>query len=181
MVSDVIRHRFAAIFQSLDRNRDGLIDGTDFEVVVTSLVESRGLEPGSPEANEIRDKINPYWEGLRDLGDADGDGRVTLEEFVSSMTALAGSQEGLAQVGLAVAEQMITAMDADGDGRLDRKEYHDMMGAWGASEAEMDIVFNHMDSDGDGYVSREELMHSVRGFFQDESPAPHLWSPTEDG
>lgn len=181
MVSDVIRQRFEGIFQSLDRNGDGFIDETDYEVVIAALAERRGVEPGSPEASAIRDKMKAGWEAVRDLADADGDGRVTLEEFVSSLATLGESEEGLERVALAIAEQMITAMDSDGDGRLDRNEYHDMMGAWGAPEDRMDASFSHMDTDGDGYVSRDELMRSVRGFFQEATPGTHLWGATEDG
>ncbi len=176
MVSDTSRQRFGAVFQSLDRNGDGFVDGNDYELVVASLAQRRNLQPGSPEHDDIRTKVMHGWEGLRELGDTDGDGQVTREEFVESLATLAESPEGFDRIGLSIADQMITAMDADGDGRLDLEEFTGMMGAWGAASDRAEAQFGHIDTDGDGFVTRDELLASMRRFFLDEDPnAPHVY------
>ena len=133
MVSKVMEQRFDELFQSLDTNGDGFIDVSDFEAVLTGLAARRGFEPGQPEYDGMRMQIMGGWERLRELGDADGDGRVTREEFVQSYSKMSETPEGMEQTGLEIAEQMIVANDSDGDGRLNFEEYQGMMGAWGAS------------------------------------------------
>ena len=88
MVSDTSRQRFGAVFQSLDRNGDGFVDGDDFALVVASLAQRRNLQPGSPEHDDIWTKVMHGWDGLRELGDADGDGRVTRDEYVEAQAHL---------------------------------------------------------------------------------------------
>jgi len=176
MVSDVGRRRFGALFLSLDRDGNGFVDGNDHELVVASIAQQRNLTPGSPEHDDLRAKVMHGWEGLRELADTDGDGRVTQEEYVESLAALAESPEGLDRIGLSIADQMITAMDADGDGRLDLDEFMSMAGAWGAAAEKAEALFRHIDTNGDGFLTRDELLASMRRFFLDEDPdAPHLF------
>ena len=176
MVSDASRQRFGALFQSLDRNGDGFVDGDDYELVIATLAQRRGLQAGSPGHDDLRTKVMHGWEGLRELGDADGDGRVTRSEYVDAMSALADSPDGLDRIGRSIADQMITASDADGDGRLDLDEFTDMMGAWGAAGDRAEALFRHIDANGDGFLSRDELLASMRRFFLDDDPnAPHLY------
>lgn len=180
MVSVARQQRFGALFGSLDRNGDGYIDGSDYEGVVAMLARRRDLQPGAPDYDAMRSTILGGWDAVRELGDADGDGRVTRDEFVACLDTLAGSPEGLDRVAISVADHMITAMDADGDGRLDLDEYKGMMAAWGAPADRAEVMFGVNDTDGDGYVTREELLASVRGFFYDEDPAaPHLYGTPE--
>jgi len=171
MASDVSRQRFGELFQSLDRNGDGFVDGDDYEVVVQSLAQRRNLQPGSPELEDVRAKVMHGWEGLRELGDVDGDGRVTRDEFVESLAALAETSEGIDRIGLSIADQLITAMDVDGDGRLDLEEFVDMMVVFGAAADRVEAQFRHIDADSDGFVTRDELLASMRRFFLDEDPS----------
>ena len=168
MASDVIGQRFAGLFQAMDTNGDGLLEAADFEAVAETMGRRCGLELGSDDYGVLRNRILGTWEAVREVGDIDGDGKVTRDEWVESLTSLGGTPEGLQRAAIASAEAQILAMDQDGDGQLDRKEYCAMMGAWGASDEALDTQFDYLDQDHDGYVSREEMLAGVREFWYDE-------------
>ena len=181
MESNAIEQRLAGLFQALDTNGDGLIDANDYQTVLGALAEKRSLQPGADDYEALRSSMAGGWDTIRGIGDTDGDGRVTQEEFVEAIATLSQSPEGLERIALATAEQMIDSMDTDGDGRLNREEYAEMMGSWGATAEGMDAAFDHIDTDGDGYVTRDELLASVREFLHGDSPSlSQLWVGTND-
>lgn len=164
------------MFDGLDTNGDGLIDERDYDAVVSMLAARRSLQPETPEYNAVRTKVMAGWEAVRSVSDEDGDGHVTRDEFVRSLTKLSQTDEGLDRLALAIADEMITVMDHDADGRLDLEDFSHMMAAWGAPPERMGDRFRHLDTDGDGYLSREELLASARAFFRIEGQdVPQLW------
>ncbi len=174
----------AATFQSLDKNGDGIIAREDFGSSAEGAAKPPAEEPRSgdePEDRPVRkpEGTGPAGRGQAKMGefDADGDGRISLDEFLAQKKkefargdkngdgfldadeireALRSSEAG-SGAGAAAgkdggrAREHFKEMDADGDGAVSREE-------WKGPE----MMFDRVDADGDGKVTTEELQ-KMRG------------------
>lgn len=152
----ITRTEFTAVretlFGPIDRNDDGVLGRDEFVL--------RGADPG-PTYSAREEQLRTFREHQFAALDADGDGRVTREEYEAFGTA------------------QFDGLDTDGDGRLDAGEFlafrPGQAGPGGGSPLfsamdrnadgvitpdEMDAArtdaFNQLDTDGDGVVVMEE-------------------------
>ncbi|MEV7525397.1 EF-hand domain-containing protein [Streptomyces sp. NPDC091371] len=105
--------------------------------------------------------------------DVDGDGVISMPEYVSRPTRLAQAlgldvEEPAVMAAITAHEQLYAAMDADGDGRVTFEEYANWAGADTfdtSCRPALGSLFDLADADGDGHLDREEftLLRSALG------------------
>jgi collagen type III alpha len=124
-----------ALFERLDRNRDGLIARGDID------------------ADKMR-----LFERLLRRGDENGDERLTLEEFTEGLNppepprTFSPRRDGMAGLGGDLQPQQFFAqMDRNGDGRIVRDE----------APPRLRQNFDRADADGDGGLDRREFFRAV--------------------
>ncbi|MFF9194320.1 EF-hand domain-containing protein [Streptomyces sp. NPDC014779] len=165
-------------FDHLDRDGDGALTEVDHHLMGRSVARGLGYEENSPEEQSIVDAYLRIWHEVHVPLDADGDGRITREEFVASTSALAGDP-ALADAALGgLADRIVTIADRDGDDRIDVDEYTAFIRghAPGLSETEVHEAFRHLDRDGDGTLTRAEVRTAVIEYFTSPDPnAPGNW------
>ena len=131
---EVLRSQAAAAFEKADADQDGLVSAAEFAAVDDGR-ERRGQRRGPGPGH--RGKGYGF-----DLGDANGDGQLSREEFEALPAARRAAQ----------AQRKFERLDADGDGGLSPSEF--------PSLANRLIGF---DADGDGILTREEVRRGRRG------------------
>merc|ERR1712088_312785 len=96
------------------------------------------------------------------VADKDGDGEVSLSEFVDLLSTSTSSGDGpMAKFLKYCIGQAFRIMDADQDGSISFAELSISLRAAGFSDQEIQTVFALADHDRDGEVSLQELQSSL--------------------
>ncbi len=165
-------------FDYLDRDGNGVLTEADHVLMGQGVAHGLGHGPGSPEEHAVIDAYLRIWRDLHLPMDADGDGRISREEFIASTSALADDAVRADEVLGGLAERIADLADRDGDGELDLEEYTAFIRgqAPGLSPEEVGEAFGHLDRDGDGRLTRAELRAAVIEYFTSPDPAaPGNW------
>lgn len=96
--------------------------------------------------------------------DANGDGVMTYEEYVSWVDA--DKFDNICQYALGA---LFDLADADQDGTLDRPQFTTLRQALGNQADNADAAFDALDSDGDGRISRAQYLASIRAYVTGDS------------
>ncbi|MFD8756318.1 oxygenase MpaB family protein [Kitasatospora sp. NPDC059577] len=148
----------------LDQTGDGFVTVHDLRAMAHNVCWQLELD----EAGEARvhEAFEGWWDQLRAAMDANGDGKVSREEFVAA-TAAGLDRDGtyLEQGLLPALRAVFTAADTDGSGFLEFDEYQAVFGGPRVHPAELSHGFRQLDTDGDGRITREEFLHGFTEFF----------------
>ncbi|WUH92546.1 oxygenase MpaB family protein [Streptomyces sp. NBC_00433] len=99
----------------LDQTGDGFLSWPDLAAMARELCSRLDLD--EPAETRLYTAFADWWRELQTALDADGDGRVSKEEYAAAVPSLAGPAL------IRVAEVLFDATDADGDQSIDAGEY----------------------------------------------------------
>ncbi|MEU9076266.1 EF-hand domain-containing protein [Kitasatospora sp. NPDC004745] len=160
----------------LDQTGDGFITVHDLRAMAHNVCWQLELDDEG-EARVYR-AFDGWWEQLRSAMDANGDGRVSREEFVAATVAGCDRDPAYLEQGLLPALRAVfAAADTDGSGFLEADEYRVVFGGPRVHPAELSHGFRQLDADGDGRITREEFLHGFTEFFTaraDSTPGTQL-------
>lgn len=162
------------LFDTLDRNRSGALDWDDFERVVEAVRDERGLSTTHPRVRALFAAMHDFWDELAARVDRDGDGNVTLDEWLSFHDGLALEVKELGRVplwALGMLQAIHAVLDIDGDGHVTLDEYAQWLRAVGSTHDPAE-AFRHIDTNGDGYLAFDEMEQLYAQWVCDESEAP---------
>ncbi|MFI9360041.1 oxygenase MpaB family protein [Kitasatospora sp. NPDC053057] len=148
----------------LDQTGDGFITVHDLRAMAHNVCWQLELD----EAAEARvyAAFDGWWEQLRAAMDANGDGKVSREEFTAATLAGLDRDEAYLEQGLLPALRAVfVAADTDGSGFLEFDEYRAVFGGPRVHPAELSHGFRQLDTDGDGRITVEEFLSGFTEFF----------------
>jgi Ca2+-binding EF-hand superfamily protein len=164
------KRKLARMFAVLDIDRDGYLDRDDYVARVQRLAEVCGWAEDAPEYVRSLGFANDEWESLAESADGDGDGRVSLEEYLQYGDDFLDDRQAVQSYARGDAQLLFDAMDSDGDGRITVAEYRRYLEVCGADASGADSFFAHADLDEDGRISRREMAHAIEEFLLSEDP-----------
>ncbi|MDQ1031676.1 hypothetical protein QF035_009258 [Streptomyces umbrinus] len=117
MLGQVQKTNMDRVFDTLDVTRDGVVGADDFQITAQRM---RSLRPNiDPQVlAEIEETFTAWWETIRDAADADGDGQITREEFVTASARGLEKDPAYVDKMVKVSEVTFRAADEEGDGQL---------------------------------------------------------------
>jgi Ca2+-binding EF-hand superfamily protein len=175
MLSDLRQKKLAAGFRELDVDDDGLLGTEDVDMLVRNHGDAYGFASGTPEYTELADRTLAVWEQLRQF-DSDGDGRVSLAEYVAGFEAFLERREEFAAAMTALVDAFYLLADRDRTGYVSEEELVRHFRAWNHTEDQARAAFRRLDRSGRGAISKAEWMQNVDEFYYSEDPAaPGNW------
>jgi len=169
MVSELRRKKLTKVFNTLDHDGSGVLTKADLELSAEATAKIRGYQSGSSEYASIYDKtVTKQWDDLGKM-DSDGDGKVTLDEFIAYYDKPASDPTVNELIALG-GETLFEMGDSDGDGEIGLPEFKKMNLAWQSDEAQAEQTFTKLDQNGDGSLSKEEFLAHVKDYFFSDDP-----------
>lgn len=176
MLSDLRRRKLTVRFNLIDTDRNGYIDEQDCMRAAERVCQTFNVPPGSAQAERLRSGYVNLWQNLKGSSDADGNQRVTLEEFLTSQEAMLSREGGYDGVIESIAQSLLDTSDKDGDGQLSHEEFRTLLQSYGLSAEQATDMIRRIDRDDSGHLSRAEILQAVREFHTSEDPeAPGNW------
>ncbi|AWL41674.1 MULTISPECIES: EF-hand domain-containing protein [Streptomyces] len=179
MTHAVKGQKFGTLFTWFDQDGDGQLTHDDMRGTAAAFAEVAAWGDEADLA-AMRDAFGRWWRLLLTHGDADGDGRVSRQEFITVMEREVTSPEHFEGAVMAIIDALMNALDTDRDGVLSRDEYVRMYDALGIPPQRSGEAFTRLDLDGNGVISREEFRSAVSDFYlstDPDAPGSHLLGP----
>lgn len=160
MLSEYHRKKLLHHFRCLDADRSNFIGQEDAEIFASRFAQLRNAEPGSEMHKEILSKWLHIWENFWSKADADGDGKVSPEEFCQ------GIEEAVANPDYEdpLIEILFDIVDLDGDGQISAEEHRLFFSAFEMDAETSAFVFSKLDTDRDA-ASANQSLFLLRGSF----------------
>lgn len=181
MLSEDQKRKLQGQFRFLDADGNGDLEAADFKRVATELARSQGLEPGTDAFSDLERRYTALWNALAWECDANRDGKVTLEEWITYHDKL--MQSDLAKRVAnpkyhspfeANARFLFDLLDANRDGKVSRQEYCSFCAAHSIPAEKAEQAFARIAPGGELY--REELVDMVLEFyFSDDLKTAGSW------
>ncbi|MGW0394683.1 aldehyde dehydrogenase family protein [Streptomyces sp. NPDC003042] len=162
----LLHQKFDVCFGHLDADGNGSVDREDLLTLGAQLLAKFGESATSPKGTLLMDGLARFWDALSTAADADGDKRLTPEEYRNGMTgAFITSAAGFDQAFRPLTEAICGLLDTDGDGEVDEKEFLAWQEVFRTSETNREAAFRHLDADGSGKLSVNELLAAQRQYY----------------
>ena len=180
MLSEFRRRKIASGFKDLDVNGDGQVESSDIDLLVRNHGEAYGLEPGSEEYEELSNRTWAIWDQLQRF-DTDGDGAVSLAEYVAGWDAFLEQREAFMANMDKLVDSFFAIADRDDDGLITEDELALHYRAWRHPEAKIHEAFGKLDRQGQGGISKADWMATLEEYYYSEDPTvPGNWLPPFD-
>jgi Ca2+-binding EF-hand superfamily protein len=175
MLSEFRRRKVSAGFKELDVDGDGQVGTGDIEMLVKNHGDAYGYTPNTPEYDALERRTMEAWTQLKQF-DSDGDGFVSLSEYVAGFDAFLSQREEFMQDMAALVDAFYELADRDNDGRITEEELVRHFRAWGYTEQQARVAFPKLDRNSTGSIAKAEWMANLEEYYFSEDPAaPGNW------
>ncbi|MEV7323920.1 EF-hand domain-containing protein [Streptomyces sp. NPDC093970] len=166
MASEFQRDKLRAMFDAFDADGNGYLEEADFVALAVRWGRLPRVRAESELALRVESVMRGWWRHLSETVDADGDGRIDLDDLLDMVDVLPSIPEAVT----ATADTVFDAVDENGDGRIGRDEHKRLIDTWHGRPVETGDVFDRLDQDGDGYLGRPEFADLWTQFWTSDDP-----------
>ncbi|XP_068617956.1 sarcoplasmic calcium-binding proteins II, V, VI, and VII-like [Battus philenor] len=165
MISDYRKQKLLHLFNVFfDTDSSGSVEKNDFELAASNIAKARGWRVGGDKYKDILDSLLKIWDGLQNSADADKDGKVTAEEWVSMWENFSDDPTASADWQKQFCRVMFQLEDAGGDGSIDREEFASVFESFGLIKEDAEAAFTVI-SNGETTVSWERFQDLWNQYF----------------
>lgn len=172
-MSDFILRKNVILFYQHDIDKDGLVERADFVEGAKKAAAVLGLEDYQSLVAAYEGIWSAYWSHA----DSNGDGVVSLMEWLSAQQAMAGQDpQALRAAHNQTINVLFRTIDASGDGVITPLEYRAWVSGWLTNSSDADAAFHRIDTDEDGRISVDEMADLLWDYHTSTDPsAPGNW------
>lgn len=170
MVSDLRKKKYTHVFNVfLDSDKSGSVEKSDFALTAKNIAKKRGYNPGEPVYESIKEMLGKIWEGMIKDADANGDGVVTLDEWIRLWDEYAKNPAAAKEWQKLYAKCLFKMADDAGDGKIDADEFATVCECFGLDANESKEAFKKL-SGGKAEIGWEDYEKLVREYFSTDDP-----------
>lgn len=167
----VLDRKIDVCFGHIDADGNGSLDREDLFTLGARLLAGFGEAPTSPKGTRLMNGMVTFWDAVVAASDADGDGRLTPEEYRTGMKgAFITSEEGFSRAFRPMLEAVCGLLDTDGDGEVDEEEFQVWQEVFRTAPQDRAAAFRTLDTDGSGKLSVDELLAAMHEFYTSPDP-----------
>jgi Ca2+-binding EF-hand superfamily protein len=175
VLSDFRKRKVSAGFSELDVDGDGYVGSSDIEMLVKNHGDAYGYSENTPEYEDLARRTRDVWTQLKQF-DSDGDGRVSLAEYVAGFDAFLSQRDEFMSGMTALVDAFYQLADRDEDGLIGEEELIRHFRAWRHTEEQAKEAFRRLDRSSNGTISKAEWMANLEEFYYSEDPdVPGNW------
>jgi Ca2+-binding EF-hand superfamily protein len=175
MLSEFRKRKVSAGFSELDVDGDGYVGSNDIEQLVKNHGDAYGYSADTPEYAALERRTMDVWTQLKQF-DSDGDGRVSLAEYVAGFDAFMASRDTFMSGMAALVDAFYLMADRDHDGKIGEDELVRHFRSWGHTEQQAHEAFLRLDRGATGTISTAEWLQNLEEYYFSEDPAaPGNW------
>lgn len=181
-LSDFQTKKMTHLFHLYDVDNDGTIGASDYQRRITNVAAHRDFAEGTNDYNTLKTTVMGEWDKLQLYSDTDGDGKVTLLEFLEFADYTIADAGLWFETAVEAAEFVIESCDVDGDGKINLQEYGIFFKGYNMSDEDIKTAFENLDSDGDGLITTDEFTKAFDRFGQSDNPddpSNYIFGPIE--
>ncbi|CAG9788967.1 unnamed protein product [Diatraea saccharalis] len=168
MVSDFRKKKLVHVFTAFfDTNKSGSIDKKDFVLAIEKTAKLRGWKEGDVTYKLLQETLMAVWEGIQSSADADKDGQVTLDEWISMWDNFSKNPAKAADWQRLYAKCIFQLEDSSNDGAIDSEEFSSVYASLGLDKVEATAAFGKM-AQGKDKVNWEEFEKLWNEYFASE-------------
>ena len=163
------------MFELLDVDGNGVLEYDDFRMVVDVMCDERGWSRGHRRRLGLVRANKRLWQMMSNHFDADGDGEVSLVEWLNFHFEafvrdpdIEGVDRDLSSALNATAKFFCDMLDSDGDSKVSEEDYVLFCEAYHVPESEARESFRQFDSNGDGILQIGEVEVLIKEFYLSE-------------
>ena len=176
-VSNLQKDKFLHIFELLDVDGNGVLQYDDFRLVGDTMCDERGWSKGHRRRLGLTRANKRLWDLMIRYLDADGDGDVSLVEWLnfhftafSQDPELSSANADLNGALNSTAQFFCEMLDSDGDGKVSLVDYVLFCEAYGVGESDARRSFQLFDKNDDGILQIGEVDDLIREFYLSADP-----------
>jgi len=169
--SDLRDRNLGSVFDMFDTDRDGYITEDDLPEAGRRVLDEFQITDDQQRA-EFLALYRPICEQLMADCDSDGDGRITMQEFITAFADGLGDPQAYYQRLFGpINDTMAQLIDQDGDGFIDAHEYARLCASQAVDESIGRAAFQLLDTDADGKISTADFSAALGQVFYSQDPA----------
>ena len=154
----------------IDTDGNGVWAHEDGQLLTRRLCETFGQSADSPAGQAVATAQRGLFDAMLSHMDADGDGAITRDEFVTALGQGLRDRPGFDAAARTTARSLIQVADQDGNDVLDAGEYARLAAVYGLRAGEAERAFGRLDQDRNGVLDVAELTLAISQFFAGRSP-----------
>ncbi|GAA2612873.1 EF-hand domain-containing protein [Streptomyces axinellae] len=156
--------RVRLVFTLFDADGNGVIEADDFELMAGRVVAAVP-ETDAAKRSTMQTAFRTFWTALADNLDANGDGKVSFEEF---QAVVLDPEQFTAAIG-EFAEALTAVADPDGDGLVERPAFVAVMTAIGFALPNIHALFDALEPVGTEQASVPVWAEAIKEYYSPDA------------
>ena len=170
MLSELQKKKLTHFFQVFDTDKNGTLEKSDFDRIVSNLAEAYNLTQDSETYQYFSSTYSKRWEDLAKEADTNADNKVSLEEWLSYQDKLTNDSNSNF-LWVKIASSFFDIQDKDKDGAISLEEYKVLYRVHRIGDDSLAAeIFAKLDFDGDGKIMKSDYLNLSADFYWSNNP-----------
>jgi Ca2+-binding EF-hand superfamily protein len=175
-ISKVLEQKLTKWFaMTLDTNDDGLVNWTDFEAAIESIVPKADADKNARLKilrKRVEQNFQKYFWDLCAVGDANNDGQIDLEEWMDVMNDIVKqlkTQKTFPEWYESLHKSLFRANEFMDDRNVSKEEFENMLLTWSVSEDAAGKAYDHMTENGKKKMNYDLFSEFMKQFILNDT------------